>query len=74
MMTQVVPTLAQTFAEMHADLPTSTKFVIALSNFLVGNTVLALGLFVGAVVGVYLAMKRRPCVMHSIFYCSIYLS
>lgn len=42
MMIYVVPTLAQTFKEMNAELPTSTKFVIALSDFLVGNTFIAL--------------------------------
>jgi len=35
--------LAQTFAEMKAELPASTQFVIAISNFLVQYTVLALG-------------------------------
>ncbi len=43
MMIEVVPTLAQTFAEMHATLPASTQFVINLSNFLVNYTVVAIG-------------------------------
>ncbi len=42
MMTQVVPTLAQTFEEMNAELPRSTQFVIAVSNFLVEYTVVAI--------------------------------
>ncbi len=42
MMTQVVPTLAQTFEEMGAELPASTQFIIALSNFLVEYTVVAI--------------------------------
>ncbi len=52
MMIKVVPTLAQTFAEVHAALPTSTQIVIAISNFLVRYTVLAIGgmfLFIGLV-------------------------
>ncbi len=52
MMTQVVPTLAQTFAEAGASLPRSTQIVIAVSNILVHYTLLALigiVLFVGAV-------------------------
>ncbi|MDZ4227019.1 MAG: type II secretion system F family protein, partial [Patescibacteria group bacterium] len=53
MMTQVVPTLAQTFAEAGADLPKSTQFVIGLSNFLVDNTILALGIIIGAIASVY---------------------
>ena len=43
MMINVVPTLAQTFEEMNAELPASTQFVIAVSNILVDYTVLALG-------------------------------
>src|SRR3990167_7200929 len=43
MMVYVVPTLAQTFEEMHAQLPTTTRIIIAISDFLVENTLLALG-------------------------------
>src|SRR3989344_952327 len=43
MMIYVVPTLAQTFAEMNAQLPTSTRIVIAISNFFVEYTILAIG-------------------------------
>lgn len=43
MMIYVVPTLAQTFEEMGAQLPTTTRIIIAISDFLVGNTLLALG-------------------------------
>jgi len=43
MMIYVVPTLAQTFEEMHAQLPTTTRIIIAISDFLVENTLLALG-------------------------------
>ncbi len=50
MMTQVVPTLASTFREMNADLPASTKAVIAISDFLVNNVFLSAGIFVGLVV------------------------
>jgi type IV pilus assembly protein PilC len=42
MMTQVVPTLAQTFEEMGAELPASTQVVIAISDFLVEYTVVAI--------------------------------
>lgn len=49
MMTQVVPTLAQTFEEMNATLPLSTQIVIGISNFLVGNSILAIALvFIGS--------------------------
>ncbi|MBI4087800.1 type II secretion system F family protein [Candidatus Kaiserbacteria bacterium] len=53
MMTQVVPTLAQTFAEVNAELPRSTQIVIGVSNFLVNYTWAALGLALFAVVSVY---------------------
>lgn len=52
MMIEVVPTLAQTFAELNAELPYSTQVVIAISNFLVQYTVLAVlgAIGVGAVI------------------------
>jgi len=42
MMTQVVPTLASTFKEMNTELPSSTKAVIALSDFLINYSIFAL--------------------------------
>lgn len=41
MMIEVVPTLAQTFKEMHVALPTSTLIIIGISNFLVHYTIVA---------------------------------
>ena len=60
MMVVVVPTLAQTFAEMHATLPLSTRIVVAISNFLKDNTIYAiLGVFTfGALVYGILKTKR----------------
>jgi len=57
MMVNVVPTLAQTFAEMDAELPLSTQFIIAISNFLVEYTVLALILTVGLGTAFYIALR-----------------
>lgn len=57
MMVQVVPTLAQTFAEMNAELPKSTQFVIGMSNFLVQYTTLAIILVIGAIGAIYFAMR-----------------
>ncbi len=53
MMIEVVPTLAQTFKEMNADLPGSTQVVIGISDFLVQYTVVALGGVVGSIVLIY---------------------
>lgn len=57
MMTSIVPTLAQTFSEMHVDLPASTKAVIAFSDFLTNNVFTAAALFVGIVAGVWTALR-----------------
>lgn len=53
MMVNVVPTLAQTFAEMDAELPASTQAIIAVSNFLVQYTVVAASLVVLFFGGIY---------------------
>lgn len=57
MMIEVVPTLAQTFGEMNAELPRSTQIVIGISNFLVQYTTLAIGLMVVAVGLIYMGLK-----------------
>ncbi len=57
MMTQVVPTLAQTFAEMDAELPASTQAVIATSNFLTQYTYLAAALFAALVAAMYTGLR-----------------
>lgn len=46
MMINVVPTLAQTFVEMDAELPASTQAIIAVSNFLVKYTIVAASLVI----------------------------
>lgn len=57
MMTSIVPTLAQTFSEMHVELPASTKAVIALSDFLEANKLLAAIIVVGTVAVVWTALQ-----------------
>ncbi len=60
MMIEVVPTLAATFKEMHAELPASTRFIIALSDFLKAHTVLAFGAMMAAFLGVYFGSRTEP--------------
>ena len=57
MMIVVVPPLAQTFAEMNAELPGSTQVVIGISNFLVNNTLLAIGSIVGIIALFYVGVR-----------------
>jgi type IV pilus assembly protein PilC len=57
MMINVVPTLAQTFAEMDAELPRSTQAIINVSNFLVQYTVVAGALFVIFFGSLYTALR-----------------
>jgi type IV pilus assembly protein PilC len=45
----VIPTFAKMFTEFGSDLPAPTKFVIALSNFIVKYIIVIIGAFVGAV-------------------------
>ncbi len=59
MMIKVVPTLAQTFSELDAELPHSTQLIIATSDFLVHHTVLALASFVLAV-ALFYSLGRMP--------------
>ena len=59
MMVSVVPTLSQTFREMNAELPAATKAIMGVSDFLVGNTQLALILALAFVSLSYLALKTK---------------
>lgn len=63
MMTEVVPTLAQTFMEMDVELPASTQAIIGISNFLVEYTfvalILAAAFFIGAYIFAQTAIGKR---------------
>lgn len=59
MMINVVPTLAQTFAEMGAELPASTRVIIGVSDFLVRYTIVAISGVVLLFGGIY-AFVRTP--------------
>lgn len=59
MMVNVVPTLAQTFTEMNAELPSSTRAIIAVSNFLVQYTLIAISSVILLIGGFYGALKTE---------------
>ncbi len=55
----IVPTLTSTFNDLHVTLPTSTKIVIAVSNFLAHNTLVALAGLI-FLVGAFIYAIRTP--------------
>jgi len=57
MMIYVVPTLAGTFKELNVELPNSTKLILAVSDFLVAHTIIALGLILG-VIAAFIAFSK----------------
>jgi type IV pilus assembly protein PilC len=59
MMIYVVPTLTSTFEDLGVDLPATTKFVIFMSDFIVGNKILFL-LIVSAVFGLLWYLIKIP--------------
>ncbi len=59
MLIYVVPTLAGTFAELHAELPPTTQFIISASDFLVHNTLLALIFLALIVLGGFLGVRSE---------------
>ncbi|MDO8492136.1 MAG: type II secretion system F family protein [bacterium] len=67
LMIYVVPSLTATFTELKVELPTSTKVIIAISDFLKNHTILFFALFVGAIVGV-MALMRTEIGKRSFYY------
>jgi type IV pilus assembly protein PilC len=59
MMTMVIPKLADTFKELDADLPWTTKMVIATSDFMAANVTLTLLILAAAVVLTRLLLKTE---------------
>jgi len=59
MMMFVVPTLSATFTSMNVELPTSTKIIIAVSDFMKEHMVVTLVLLVASFVGLFLFMRSK---------------
>jgi len=57
MMTSVVPSLAATFTQMGVALPTSTRIIIGISNFLVNYTIVAALVVFGGAAGLFLFFR-----------------
>lgn len=59
MMIYVVPTLSATFASLGAELPTSTRIIVAISDFMSGNAVLTLVLTALSLAAIYLFLRSK---------------
>ncbi len=59
MMVYVVPTLASTFTELGVELPTSTKVIIGLSEFMANNVILVFALLIALTIGLIWSMKTK---------------
>ena len=57
MLIYVVPTLISTFQELGVELPTSTKIIIAISNFLTQNTIAFIAIFLLVIAGAVLFFR-----------------
>ena len=74
MLIYVVPTLTQTFSELHTQLPPTTQLIITLSNFLVAHTILALSgmvAFVAVVIGALRSATGKRVVDTAILYIPV---
>lgn len=59
MMIYVVPTLSSTFKELNVALPTATRAIIAVSDFMTAHVIIVFGLFLGIVASLYVFVKSK---------------
>ncbi|MAZ56269.1 hypothetical protein CL653_00550 [bacterium] len=72
MMMFVMPSITDTFKSLEVDLPTTTTILIAVSDFMVANTILTLAAMLGVVVGFVYALRTKAgryifhwCIIHA---------
>lgn len=54
----VIPTLMKTFTELHVELPLPTRIVLGISNIIQHNGLLALGIILVVIFGIYFWSKK----------------
>lgn len=59
MMLFVMPTITETFESMEVDLPTTTQFLIAISEFMAAHTLIAIGGLVSVVVAFSVFLRTQ---------------
>lgn len=59
MMIYVVPTLSNTFKELNADLPTATRLIIGISDFMTAHVFIVFVALVSSLSGLYVFVKSR---------------
>ena len=59
MLMYVVPTLSKTFAELEIDLPTSTRTIISISDFLQNNTITAVIIIVFIGISLFFGLRSK---------------
>lgn len=60
MMVYVMPAITKTFKNMSVELPTSTRVLIAVADFMAANTVVVVAGLAAAVFGLVLALRTGP--------------
>jgi type IV pilus assembly protein PilC len=60
MMIYVMPSITSTFVDLEVELPTTTKVLIATSDFMVANTILVIGGMVAGIFGFLYALRTYP--------------
>ena len=60
MMIFVVPTLTQTFVSLHVQVPLSTRIIVAISDFMVGNILLVIAGLAALVIGGFFFFRSAP--------------